>query len=359
MKTKNTTLKILTIVGARPQFIKAAALSQMFSKNSDIEEIILHTGQHFDLDMSEIFFNELQIPKPAYNLNINGGTHGQMTGKMLEGIETIILQEKPNIMLVYGDTNSTVAGALAAAKLHVPVCHVESGLRSFNKLMPEEINRVVTDHLSTLLFCPTTLSVNNLNREGITNGIHHVGDVMYDIVLQISSIAKKKSNILQRLGLQEKKYALATIHRAENTDCAQKLQKIIDFLNLEAETQNLDLVLPLHPRTKAFVKEHDIYFNRIQVCDPLGYLDMQRLLQEAKLVLTDSGGLQKEAYFHQVPCVTLRDETEWMETIEFGWNRLWGVSDYASPRATIPDYGVGKASETITRTLLDWFKRSQ
>ena len=238
-------LKVVTVIGDWPQFIKAAAVSQVFNNCSEIEEILLHTGQHFDHDMSEIFFQELQIPKAKYNLNIQGSTHGAMTGKMLEAIETVLLEEKPDALLVYGDTNSTLAGALAAAKLHIPICHVEAGFRSFNRIMPEEINRVMTDHLSKLLFCPTHVSIDNLKNEGITQGVYHVGDVMYDMVLKIGPIAKRNSQILQKLDLNKvRNYALATLHRAENTENPQKLKAMINFLNDEAMKQDLKIIFP-------------------------------------------------------------------------------------------------------------------
>lgn len=353
--THRTSCKILTIVGARPQFIKAVAVSKALLRYSKVQEVMVHTGQHFDQNMSDIFFNELKIPKPTYNLAIHGGLHGQMTGRMLESIENVMKEEKPDVVLVYGDTNSTLAGALAAAKLHIPVCHVEAGLRSFNKRMPEEINRLLTDHMSTLLFCPTLTSVSNLEQEGINQGIYHVGDVMYDVVLQMAPFAKERSTILQRLELEDRPYALATIHRAENTDSCDQLQNVIHYLNRESEIQNLKMVLPLHPRTKIFSEKHGVDFKNLLVCEPLGYLDLQRLLQGAKLVFTDSGGLQKEAYFHQVPCVTLRNETEWVETITYGWNRLWNTEVYAEPRVTIPDYGSGKAAECVVETMENTF----
>lgn len=350
-------LKIVTIVGARPQFVKAAALSKAFSTCFNIQEIMVHTGQHFDTGMSEIFFTELQIPKPHYNLNINGGTHGHMTGRMLAGIEDILNKEQPDAVLVYGDTNSTFAGALAAAKLHIPVCHIEAGLRSFNKEMPEEINRVLTDHVSHLLFCPTFTAVENLHREGIIRGVHHVGDVMYDVVLQIVPIAKKKSTIVQQLRLKEKEYALATIHRAENTRSFEELQVLINYIHSESTKLNLQIVLPLHPRTQAFCMQHKVDFKNIITCNPLGYLDIQRLLHSAHLVFTDSGGLQKEAYFHQVPCITLRNETEWVETIEAGWNRLWQHnSEFSNSRTPIIEYGNGEAAHNIVQKLIETFK---
>lgn len=348
------TIKILTIVGARPQFIKAAVVSRAFQEKSEVEEVILHTGQHYDDEMSAIFFDELKIPKPIYNLNVHGGSHAQMTGKMMEGIEHALLKEKPKAILVYGDTNSTAAGALAAAKLHIPVCHVESGLRSFNKQMPEEINRIVTDHLSSLLFCPTQTAIDNLKNEGITHSVFSVGDVMYDIILQTETLVNK-SNILKRLNLQPKNYAVATVHRAENTNSKERFCKVINYLIQQSNELNLQIVLPLHPRAKQFALENQLDFGDLKICNPLGYLDMQALVKNATFVLTDSGGLQKEAYFYRVPCITLRDETEWVETIEAGWNRLWITADAKIPRKDIDDYGKGDSAKKIATIISDTF----
>ncbi|HEX3861624.1 MAG TPA: UDP-N-acetylglucosamine 2-epimerase (non-hydrolyzing) [Stellaceae bacterium] len=333
--------RLLTVVGARPQFVKAAAISRAVAARGDIEEILLHTGQHFDPAMSQIFFDELAIAPPYRNLGIHGGSHGAMTGQMLAGIEEVILAECPDIVLVPGDTNSTLAGALAAAKLHIPVAHLEAGLRSYNRAMPEEINRVLTDHVSTLLLCPTQTAIDNLRREGITEGVHDIGDVMYDATLFAAAQARH-SPILDRLGLAEKSYAVATVHRAENTDTPEALADIIGFLRERARAQAV--VLPLHPRTRQQLARWQIDPGRVQLCEPLGYLDMHRLLQSAGAVYTDSGGVQKEAYFHRVPCVTLRRETEWVETVACGWNRLWQGPDYA-PRRDIAAYGDGRAAE--------------
>ena len=344
--------RLLTVVGARPQFVKAAAISRAVGARSDIEEILLHTGQHFDREMSAIFFDELGIEPPRRNLGIHGSTHGAMTGRMLEGVEAAIFDVRPDIVLVPGDTDSTLAGALAAAKLQVPVVHLEAGLRSFNRAMPEEINRVLTDHLSALLLCPTVTAVANLRREGIVEGVHEIGDVMYDATLFAASAARR-SGVLDRLGLAEQGYLVATVHRAGNTGDREQLAAIVDFLRRRARDH--PLVLPLHPRTRQRLAEYRIDTGSILVCEPLGYLDMQRLLQSAVAVYTDSGGLQKEAYFHRVPCVTLRGETEWVETVAAGWNRLWQGPDYA-PRRDIACYGDGHAAEKALAIILSYLE---
>ncbi len=320
-------MKLLTIVGARPQFIKAAAVSRVIKDvyANSVEELIVHTGQHYDENMSKIFFEELDIPKPKYNLEISGGQHGEMTGRMLEGIEKVLLAEKPDWVLVYGDTNSTLAGALAAAKLHIPVAHVEAGLRSFNMRMPEEINRILTDRISTLLFCPTETAVINLKAEGITNGVHNIGDVMYDVSIYYRDLAKQKSNALSDLGLSENNYVLATCHRAENTDDKKNISDILTAL--EAIAGDIPVVLPLHPRTRKLIDQYGLssHLDSLKITEPLPFLDMVALEQSAKLILTDSGGVQKEAFFYGVPCITMREETEWVETVEFGLNRLVGA----------------------------------
>lgn len=338
---------ILTVVGARPQFIKAAAVSRALA-SAGMREVLVHTGQHFDTSMSGIFFAELGIPQPAYNLDIHSAGHGAMTGRMLEKLETVMLAEMPDIVLVYGDTNSTVAGAMAAAKLHIPIAHVEAGLRSFNRRMPEELNRIVTDHLSTHLFCPTEAAVANLANEGIRSGVHAIGDVMYDICLITARRAEENSSILQRLNLAPKSYAVATIHRAENTDDPARFAKVLAWL--ENAARAAPIVMPLHPRTAKLIKSLERKLVNIRLIDPLGYLDMTRLVHQSAAVFTDSGGLQKEAYFHRVPCVTLRDETEWVETIAVGWNRLWIGPDYAE-RREISDFGDGHAAEKLVALL--------
>ncbi|KAB0675926.1 UDP-N-acetylglucosamine 2-epimerase (non-hydrolyzing) [Aureimonas leprariae] len=337
----------MTIVGARPQFVKAAAVSRALLEKG-LKETIIHTGQHFDAGMSDIFFDELGIPAPAHNLAVHSLGHGAMTGRMLEGIEEILRANAPDLVLVYGDTNSTLAGALAASKLHCPVAHVEAGLRSFNRRMPEEINRVMTDHLSDILFCPTRAAVDNLKREGLERETHLVGDVMYDATLDAVRRSATRENVAVRLGLAPRGYAVATIHRAENTDDPVRFARIADWLAAAAEKQ--PIVLPVHPRTRALLNERRPGGKRVHLIDPLGYLDMARLLSQAAGVFTDSGGLQKEAYFHRVPCVTLRDETEWIETIDAGWNRLWTVETYRE-RSEIADYGEGQASLAIAGIL--------
>ena len=333
-------MKIITILGARPQFIKAATVSRAIAehnkKNSSrtIQEIIVHTGQHFDANMSEIFFEQMEIPRPNHNLHISNLSHGAMTGKMLEGIEQLIQSEQPDWVLVYGDTNSTLAGSLAAAKLHVPVAHVEAGLRSFNLVMPEEINRTLTDRISTILFCPTQTAEDNLKAEGYPfalpqqrqQQIVNVGDVMYDATLFYQQHAKESID-LEQWGLSEKGYALCTIHRAENTDNPQRLEAI--FKSLNHISQQIPVVLPLHPRTRNLLiaQGKEPWLSQLKLLDPQPYLEIQRLEMGAQLILTDSGGMQKEAFFHQVPCITLRDETEWVETVNMGWNQIVGANE--------------------------------
>lgn len=319
-------MKILTVVGARPQFVKASAVSRAITAATrpgrDLKEIIVHTGQHYDDNMSATFFRELGIPEPTYHLGVGGLPHGALTGRILERLETVLETVAPTLVLVYGDTDSTLAGALAAVKLHLPVAHVEAGLRSFNRGMPEEINRVVADHVSSLLFCPTNAAVTNLADEGIGSGVHLVGDVMYDVALRSRLQARSASCIRGTLGIAEQDYALVTVHRQENTDSPDRLAGIIGGLRLVA--CHLPVVLPLHPRTRGALNRlgWEDRLNGIRVVDPLPYLDMVALEADAAVIYTDSGGVQKEAFFYGIPCVTLRTETEWLETVEAGRNRL-------------------------------------
>ena len=355
-------MKVLSVVGARPQFIKAAPVSRQLRKEH--REILVHTGQHYDYEMSRIFFEGLDLPEVDYNLDVGSGTHAEQTGKMLMALERVMLDESPDMVLVYGDTNSTLAGALAAAKLHIPVAHVEAGLRSYNRAMPEEINRVVTDHVSDTLFCPTQTAVENLKREGVEKGVWLVGDVMLDAALASIGVAEEKSRVLERLGLDEKGYLLATVHRPSNTDNEGNLRGIVDaFLEL-GET----VVLPLHPRTRKCLEKYGLYERlrnapNVILTPPLGYLDFLKLEKHAKAILTDSGGVQKEAYFFGVPCVTLREETEWVETVRAGWNVTVGVNvarimhlvhnmrlSYKTPKL----FGDGQASEQIVRHLSNY-----
>lgn len=319
-------IKIVTVVGARPQFVKAAVISRAIAEDDQISEIIVHTGQHFDHGMSDIFFSELKIPAPGYNLGIGGGTHGQNTGRMIEAIETILVKENPDWVLVYGDTDSTLAGAIAAKKLHIKLAHVEAGLRSFNMGMPEEINRILTDRISDLLFCPTDTAIANLRKEGFDNfpsRFLKTGDVMYDAALFYSKYSKIPPFAVE---MEKHKFILCTIHRAENTDVKEKLECILQGLFLIAE--DMQVVIPVHPRTVKKMKEFglNLHNENIHFVDPVGYLEMIWLLQNCALVMTDSGGLQKEAYFFQKPCVTLREETEWVELIETGFNILAGTN---------------------------------
>lgn len=320
-------MKILTVIGARPQFVKAAPLAKAAS-DAGIEEVILHTGQHYDYNMSEVFFDELSIPKPKYNLEISGGGHGAMTGKMLEGIEQILLSERPDFLLVYGDTNSTLAGALAAAKLHIPVAHVEAGLRSWNRKMPEEINRVLTDHVSNILFCSSSVSRDNLKREGIGEQVHIVGDIMADANRLAKEVtAKEPLKYLDCLptGIDlETGYSLLTIHRAESTDNSDLLSGLVEQIN---KCDSMPIVFPVHPRTKTKLMEYGMTLaDHVFQIDPVGYLEMTALLMNCSRVATDSGGLQKEAYWMNKPCVTLRAETEWLETVNEQCNVLWSPS---------------------------------
>lgn len=315
-------MKIVSVVGARPQFVKCAPLSRELRKQHT--EILVHTGQHYDPGMSDIFFTDLEIPKPDYNLGIGSGNHGAQTGEMLAKIEEVLLIEKPDLVIVFGDTNSTLAGALAAVKLHIPVAHVEAGLRSFDRTMPEEINRVVTDHVSDLLFCPTQTAVDNLAKEGITRGVHLVGDVMVDALEYNRKIAQERSTILKRMNLHPGKYLVLTVHRPANTDSRENMESILAAV---AESGKRT-VFPVHPRTRKYLQGYGLWetlHSSIIVTEPLGYLDMISLMSNAEKILTDSGGMQKEAYILGVPCITLRDTTEWVETLEGGWNVLVGA----------------------------------
>lgn len=374
--------KIITIIGARPQIIKAAAISRAISQSfsTKLKEILVHTGQHYDENMSEIFFGELGIPKPDYLLNIGSGSHGEQTGRMLIEIEKIILQEKPDALLVYGDTNSTIAGSLAAVKLHVPVIHVEAGLRSFNKKMPEEINRIATDHFSTLLFSPTETGIKNLLKEGFSPDQKgeaslnrpkaiHCGDIMYDNSLFFSEIAKKKSNILQEHHLQENAFILSTVHRPSNTDTAENLQSILEGLHEIGKKENLKIVFPIHPRTKKKIADlispefYQSLKSHFLFIPPVSFLDMIRLEQSAALIMTDSGGVQKEAYFFQKKCIILREETEWTEIIAekaaklVGANKQKMIAAYEELKqiecSFNPIFGDGKASEFICEKILE------
>jgi UDP-N-acetylglucosamine 2-epimerase len=350
-------MKIVSIVGARPQFIKSAPVSMVIADAGYIEYKI-HTGQHYDYSMSQIFFDELGIAEPTINLGIGSGTHGRQTGEMLIGIEKELLEQNPDIVIVYGDTNSTLAGSLAACKLNIKLAHVEAGLRSRNRLMPEEHNRVLTDHCSDLLFCPTQTAVNNLSNEGIKKGVHLVGDTMYDAVLLYMKLAEQKSKILQTLGITSKDYLLATIHRAYTTDNPGLLKGIISAFRNSNEL----IIFPMHPRTGQTFKKFSISIpENVRVIDPVGYLDMIMLEINARLILTDSGGMQKEAYFFSVPCLTLRTETEWTETVESGWNKLVGFDSRTiidginslnwPDQLSVPIYGDGNASKKIIKLL--------
>ncbi|MFA0823681.1 MAG: non-hydrolyzing UDP-N-acetylglucosamine 2-epimerase [Methanomethylovorans sp.] len=331
-------MKILSIIGARPQFIKCAPLSRKLRQNH--EEILLHTGQHYDSNMSDVFFRELDIPEPDYNLGIGSGLHGEQTGRMLFEIEKLLIKEQPDFVLVYGDTNSTLAGALAASKLNIKVAHVEAGLRSFDRTMPEEVNRIITDHLSNLLFCPTDAAVINLKKEGITSGVYNTGDVMVDALNYNLNISKEKSSILTDLKLEKKQYLVATLHRPANTNNCKNLSSIVDALC----NSRWPIVFPMHPRTKKYLKEYGLWnklCENVKVISPVGYLDMLSLMANSKKILTDSGGVQKEAYMLDVPCITMRENTEWVETVEDGWNVLVGA-DYEAITDAIDGFeGIG------------------
>ncbi len=361
--------KIVTIVGARPQFVKAAVLSRLIRSqdwNDKFQEVLIHTGQHYDHGMSDIFFEEMEIPKPDYNLNIGSGTHGKMTGEMLIKIEELLLKEQPDFVLVYGDTNSTLAGALAAAKLHIPLAHVEAGLRSFWKKMPEEQNRICTDHLSDFLFCPTTTAISNLENEGVTKGIFNVGDIMYDAYLYYSQkLGNNKKALFEKIKdsnninyLKKDEYYLLTIHRAENTDDPEKLTNIVNALN----AVEIPAIYPAHPRTRKQLQKFGLALKpHIHIIEPVGYFEMITLQAYCKFIVTDSGGLQKEAFFAKKPCVTLREQTEWVETVKSGWNHLVGTNQEkiintlnninSSEKEYLSYYGNGKAGVKMLREL--------
>lgn len=358
-------MRVLTVVGARPQLIKASVVSAAFRAHADIKECLVHTGQHFDGNMSDVFFEELGMAPPHIHLGIHSGGHGEMTGRMLVELEKILLADKPDAVLVYGDTNSTLAGALAAEKLHVPVAHVEAGLRSFNRRMPEETNRVLTDHLSTWLFAPTDEAVRNLHREGIdSTAVHHVGDVMYDVALLYGRRADQRGGaIVDTLGLRGRRYVLATIHRAENTDRPDRLAVIVRALN--AVAQDMPVVWPVHPRARNALNHYGLLAGRadqLYMIEPQGYLEMVVLERSAAVIATDSGGVQKEAYFHRIPCVTLREETEWVELVELGWNRIVPPTSVEAIRNQVLDavgkfgadaapYGDGQAASRIAARI--------
>lgn len=353
-------MKVVTIVGARPQFIKAAPVSKELRKNHH-QEILIHTGQHYEYQMSRVFFEELDIPEPDLNLEVGSGTHGFQTAHMLMGVEEVLQSEKPDWVIVYGDANSTLAGALAAVKLNVPLAHVEAGLRSFNREMPEERNRVIVDHCSDLFFCPTKTAIKHLAREGISQDVHLVGDTMYDSVLSFGDVARQSSKILEKLALRPGSYLLATVHRAYNTDSPEALCSILTAFSEIKET----IVFPIHPRTKHSLSGLDgaldlSQMTHVQSIKPVSYLDMLMLEQNARVILTDSGGVQKEAYFFGIPCITLRPETEWTETVESGWNVVVGtnqsdildaVQTIKPPKARGLDFGGGKAASRIVKIL--------
>lgn len=354
--------KLVTIVGARPQFIKAATVSRKLLEHG-LSEIIIHTGQHFDDNMSKVFFDEMNIPKPKYNLDIHSLSHGAMTGRMIEQIENILIIEKPDLVLVYGDTNSTLAGALAAQKLHIPIAHVEAGLRSFNMEMPEETNRILTDRISSYLFCPTDNAIKNLNNEGFKNFpcfIVRSGDVMQDAALYYEKKADEKSKIIKKLNLEDSKYILCTIHRQENTDYSDRLLSIISALN--ELSKEYKIILPIHPRTRNIINNSSVQLN-FEPINPVGYFDMIRLIKKSEFVITDSGGLQKEAFFFKKFCITTRDETEWVELVENGFNVVVGADKekilheaeniaQKSANFDMDLYGKGKASENIVNKIL-------
>lgn len=356
--------KIVTIAGTRPQLVKIAAVSRVIRES--FEEVLVNTGQHYDYNMAGVFFDELNIPKPDYDLGIGSDTHGRQTGRMMIAVEEVVEKENPDVILVYGDTNSTLAGALIASKLNIPLVHIEAGLRSFNKEMPEEVNRIMTDHVATLLFAPSDLAVTNLASEGITKGVHQVGDVMYDAVLYNMELAEAKHS-LENYHLKSKEYILGTIHRADNTDNKKRLKAILNaFASIEEK-----VFLPLHPRTKSKIEAFGLdsildQATNIEIVKPISYLEMLLLEKHAKAIVTDSGGVQKEAYFAKVPCITLRDQTEWVETIDTGWNQLVNPLEdnlaeallHLQPGEPILDlYGDGEAAKKIVSIMNTYFNK--
>ena len=351
-------MKILSVVGARPEFIQAAPVSRALRQKH--HEVLVHTGQHYDYRMSQTFFDELGIPAPDYNLEVGSGSHAHQTAEILTRLEEVLLREKPHLVIVRGDTNSTLAGALAASKLHIPVAHIEAGERSFDRRMPEEINRLVADRLSDLFFCASKTAARHLEAEGICANVHWVGDVMLDAMLAHHALAQERSTILKALGLTPRSYGLVTVHRAANTDDPERLRGIASALNAVEER----VIFPVHPRTRKAIEAAGVQFKEhVQLIEPVGYLDMMMLEENARLIATDSGGVQREAYFLRVPCLTLRDETEWVETVETGWNRLVGADrekilqawhTFTPPGERPPIFGDGHASEAIARLIDAW-----
>ncbi len=330
-------------------------MSRAFSAGGAVAETVINTGQHFDAQMSKVFFDELGLAAPDFDLGVRASLHGEMTGRMLEGVEKVLMEQRPDAVLVYGDTNSTLAGALAGAKLQIPVVHCEAGMRTGNRTRPEEVNRIVVDHVADLLLCSTKAAVDNLAREGLAERAVHVGDVMHDVTLHAREQSIARSDILERLDLGEGGFHLLTLHRSENIDDVARFRELLAYIGHMPDVG--EVVFPVHPRTRKQIEAAGIDASRMRTIDPLGYLDFHRLLSACSGVLTDSGGVQKEAYFHRKPCVTLRDETEWVETIEAGWNRLWTQGAYRSPRRDIEEYGAGDAAQTCSEEIVNFVRR--